>query len=481
MSDLTIIWIFLPLFLGLASYVLPQVDRYCVLITVVASLGYGLYGILSPTPLHLELLDHYGVTLTVDQLSGFFILTNALVSAAVLAYCWALGKPAIFYAHLLIVHGSLNAIFVSADFMSVYVGLETLALSAFLLIAYDRSEHCIWVSLRYLFVSSVAMLFYLMGTVLVYQATQSFSFSGLSQAPVEAIALIFLGLLTKGGVFISGLWLPITHAEAESPVSAILSGVVVKAGIFPLVRLALMFDSVLPMVQLFGIASAWLGVVYALFETDIKRLFALSTISQVGFILVAPVAGGFYTLAHGLAKACLFLTAGFLPTRHLPDLRQTKIPGPLWFAMMLPALSISGFPFLAGYGAKASSLEHLLGGQGWLMNGAALGTVLVFGNMIFTPVAWDSDKTTAKPITIGAWVGIGILLAGLVLGNSFYLAAYTGQKLWQTLGVIGLGWLGYWVLIRRLQVRLPTFFERFQQLIGLMSLILTLLFWGAWA
>lgn len=481
MSDLTIIWVFLPLFLGLSSYLLPRFDRYCALITVLASLGYGIYAILSPTPLNLELLDRYGVTVMVDQLSGFFILTNALVSAAVLAYCWPLGKPAVFYAQLLIVHGSLNAIFISADFISVYVGLETLALAAFLLIAYDRSERCIWVSLRYLFVSSVAMLFYLVGAVLVYKATQSFAFTGLTQAPIEAIALIFLGLLTKGGVFISGLWLPITHAEAESPVSAILSGVVVKAGIFPLVRLALMFESVLPMVQIFGMASAWLGVVYALFETDIKRLFALSTISQVGFILVAPVAGGFYTLAHGLAKACLFLTAGFLPTRNLPDLRQTEIPAPLWFAMTLPALSISGFPFLAGYGAKASSLDQLLGGQSWLMNGAALGTVLVFGNIIFMPVAWDSGKTTAKSMTLGAWVGVGILLGGLILGNAFYLSAYTGSKLWQTLGVIGVGWLGYWVLIRRMQVRLPTFFERFQQLIGLMSIILTLLFWGAWA
>ncbi len=479
MRDLTIIWVLLPLFLGLGSYLLPRVDRYCLVLAVLASLAYGLQALFNPTPLAFEVLDHFGVSLLVDRQSSFFILTNTFVTAAVLACCWPLAKPAFFYAQLLILHGSLNAIFISADLISVYVGLETIALAAFLLIAYGRSERCIWVSLRYLFVSSVAMLFYLMGAVLVFQATHSFAFSGFLQAPIEGIALIFLGLLTKGGVFISGLWLPITHAEAESPVSAMLSGAVVKAGIFPLVRLGLMFESLTPMLQFLGIVSAWLGVVYALFETDIKRLLALSTVSQVGFILVNPISAGFYALGHGLAKAGLFLTAGALPTRHLSELQQTVISGPLWIAMTIPALSISGFPLLAGYGAKVEALESLGGGASWWMNGAALGTVLVFSKVIFTPVAWQSQGSPGK-LTAGAWAAVLILLLGLLLGNGFYLPAYKLAKLAETLLGIGLGWLGYGLIVRRWGVRLPIFLERFEQLIGLMSIILTLLFLGAW-
>ncbi len=481
MRDLTIIWVLLPLFLGLGSYVLPKVDRVCVVLGLVASLAYGCLALFSPESFSVELLDSFGVTLMVDRQSSFFILTNTLVSAAVLAYCWSLGKPAFFYAQLLILHGSLNAIFVSADFITVYVGLETIALSAFLLIAYGRSERCIWVSMRYLFVSSVAMLFYLMGAVLVFQATHSFAFSGFLQAPIEGIALIFLGLLTKGGVFISGLWLPITHAESESPVSAMLSGAVVKAGIFPLVRLGLMFESLTPMLQLFGMASALLGVVYALFETDIKRLLALSTVSQIGFILISPPTAGFYALAHGLAKASLFLTTGALPTRNLPDLAKTPISAPLWFAMTLPALSICGFPLLAGYGAKVEALESLVGGANWWMNGAAFGTVLVFSKVIFTPVAWQSPESPGKPLTVGVWVALLILFLGLLLGNGFYLPAYKLAKLGETLLVIGLGWLAYGLIVRRWCGRLPIFLERFEQLIGLMSIILTLLFWGVWA
>ncbi|WP_305037823.1 proton-conducting transporter membrane subunit, partial [Halomicronema sp. CCY15110] len=85
------------------------------------------------------------------------------------------------------------------------------------------------------------MLFFLLGAALVYQQTQSFAFTALADAPMDAIAFIFVGLLTKGGIFVSGLWLPLTHSESETPVSAMLSGVVVKSGIYPLARFALMF------------------------------------------------------------------------------------------------------------------------------------------------------------------------------------------------------------------------------------------------
>lgn len=96
-------------------------------------------------------------------------------------------------------HGSVNAAFVCSDFLSLYVALEVISIAAFLLIAYPRTDRSIWVALRYLFISNTAMLFYLVGAVLVYQAHHSFAFAGLRGAPPEALALIFLGLLTKGG------------------------------------------------------------------------------------------------------------------------------------------------------------------------------------------------------------------------------------------------------------------------------------------
>ncbi|NEQ83644.1 MAG: cation:proton antiporter, partial [Moorea sp. SIO2I5] len=272
MSTITIAWIALPLFVGFSIYLLPKFDRYLALGVALFSVEYGTQlFFLAQSPLTIQLLDNFGVTLLVDQLSAFFILTNGLVTAAVILYCWQSGKTAFFYTQTIILHGSVNAVFICADLISLYVALEVISIAAFLLIAYPRTDRSIWVALRYLFVSNTAMLLYLVGAILVYKANNSFAFEGLRGAPPEALALIFLGLLVKGGIFVSGLWLPLTHSESQSPVSALLSGVVIKTGVFPLLRCALIVEELDPIVRIFGVGTALLGITYALFEKDTKR------------------------------------------------------------------------------------------------------------------------------------------------------------------------------------------------------------------
>ncbi|NEQ24401.1 MAG: hypothetical protein F6K28_35875, partial [Microcoleus sp. SIO2G3] len=173
---------------------------------VLRAYSIGLF--LASEPMTLRLLNNFGVSLLLDPLASFFILTNALVTTAVIFYCWQSDRSPFFFAQTLILHGSVNAALVCSDLISLYVALEVLSIAAFLLIAYPRTDRSIWVGLRYLFISNIAMLFYLVGAVLVYKAHHSFDFEGLRGAPYEAIALIFLGLLTKAGVFVSGLWLP---------------------------------------------------------------------------------------------------------------------------------------------------------------------------------------------------------------------------------------------------------------------------------
>jgi len=471
MIALTITWLALPLFVGFVIYLLPRVDRYLALGISFVSLGYSLQLLIGRSSLTLELLDSFGVTLIADPLSGFFILTNALVTAAVVLYCWNTGKSAFFYAQASILHGSVNATFICADFISLYVALEVIGIAAFLLIAYPRSDRSIWVALRYLFVSNTAMLFYLVGAVLVYQANHSFAFSGLGNAPIEALALIFVGLLTKGGIFVSGLWLPLTHSEAESPVSALLSGVVVKAGVFPLVRCASIVEEVAPILTPFAVGTAFLGVIYAIFEQDSKRTLALSTISQLGFVLAAPAAAGFYALSHGLAKSALFLMAGTLPSRNFKELQTQPIDTKLWIAIVIASLSISGFPLLSGFGAKALTLNSVMPWQAIALNIASVGTAIVFAKFIFLP---HGNVKAVKP---GIWPAIVLLLTGTIAASGVYLEAYTVAKIAKALAIIGLGWLAYFVLFRRSAIELPRTIEKFEHLIGVMSLILILLFW----
>jgi multicomponent Na+:H+ antiporter subunit D len=473
MNTITIAWIALPFFLGFTIYLLPKLDKTLALCTAFVSVGYALQLFALASPLKLQLLDNFGVTLIVDQLSGYFILTNALVTAAVILYCWQSGKTAFFYAQTIILHGSINAAFACADFISLYVALEVSGIAAFLLIAYPRTDRSIWVALRYLFISNTAMLFYLVGAVLAYQTNHSFSFESLRGAPPEALALIFLGLLIKGGIFVSGLWLPLTHSESETPVSALLSGIVVKAGVYPLERCALMLDELDPLIRIFGVGTALLGVFYAVFEKDTKRMLAFHTVSQLGFILAAPKVGGFYALTHGLVKSALFLIAGALPSRNFKELQNKPINTAVWIALVIASFSISGFPLLSGFGAKVLTTKNLLPWQAIAMNVAALGTAISFAKFIFLPHKADGEEAV-KP---GFWPATILLLGGLFAANVVYYEAYTLANIVKPLATIGLGWLAYLLIFKRAVLKLPRVMEQFEHLIGGMSLMLLLLFW----
>ena len=466
---LTILWILLPLMVGFSIYLCPKLDRLLTLIMALLSFAYGLGHILLPTPMTFTLLDTAGITLMIDELSGFFVITNAIVTVAVTLYCWRQAQSAFFFTQAIILHGCVNAIFICSDLISVYVALEVIGIAAFLLVVYPRTDRSIWVGLRYLFVSNTAMLFYLIGAGLVYQSQRTFAFTAMESAPPIAIALICLGLLTKGGIFVSGLWLPLTHSESAAPVSAFLSGVVVKTGVFPLVRFALMIDSLDPLVRMCGVGTALLGVGFAMFEKDTKRMLAFHTVSQLGFVLAAPEVGGFYALTHGLVKSALFLISGNLPSRKFKELQQTGIATPVWIALAIASFSISGFPLLSGFGAKVLTMKNLLPWQVVGMNLAALGTAISFAKFIFLPRGGEGKVTPAF------WQAMGVLLGGLVLANMVYYDAYTFGNIVKPLVTIFLGWLMYLFVIQRLPIKWPQTVEKFDHLIGVMSLMLLLL------
>lgn len=533
LEPLTVGWVVFSLMVGFTIALLPKLDRVLSLLVAVTSAVYAGLLFTANAPLPLTLLDRFGVTLVADSLAAFFILTNAIVTLAVLCYSWQSPKKAFFYSQLLMLHGSLNAAFICADLVSIYIALEVSGIAAFLLIAYPRSDRSIWVALRYLFISNAAMLFYLVGAVSVYQHQHSFALAGLAKAPPEAIALIFLGLLVKGGVFISGLWLPLTHSESETSVSALLSGIAIKASILPLLRCALVSDDLDLIVRIFGVATALLGVSYAMFEKDTKRMLAFHTISQLGFVLAAPLVGGFYALTHGLVKSCLFLLAGSLPSRNFKVLKSQTIDRTLWVGLLLASLSISGLPLLAGFAAKALTLKELQPWQTMLMNAAAIGTAISFAKFIFlkphgfpsfgkaigsdqgagqitshalpqpeiaamassalapsglatqnldfsgTSAAHLEPKTAATTTNSGLWIAVTLLLVSLVLANGFYGAAYTIDSASKAGFTIAAGWLIYWVVIRQSTVKLPQVAEEFDHLVGAMSLTSVVLFWMA--
>ncbi|AFY95911.1 cation:proton antiporter [Chamaesiphon minutus] len=475
MNTISIAWIVLPFVAGFLIFLFPKLDRYLAIFAAICSVGYALQLIISRSSIALQLLDNFGVTLLIDSLSGYFILTNALVTAAVILYCWQTEKVAFFYGQLIILHGSLNAAFACTDFISLYVALEVSGIAAALLIAYPRTDRTIWVALRYLFVSNVGMLFYLVGAVLVYKTHHSFTFAGLRGSPPEALALIFMGLLTKGGVFVSGLWVPLAESESETPVAAMLSGIVVKAGVYPLVRCALILDDVDPIIRVFGVGTAVLGVSYAVFEKDTKRMLAFHTVSQLGFMLAAPEVSGFYALTHGLVKSSLFMLAGALPSRNFKELQHQPIDRTLWIFLAIAGFSISGFPLLSGFGAKVLTMKNLLPWQEIAMNVVAVGTAISFAKFIFLP---HQPGVNTKPIKLGFWLAIGLLIGGLVVANVVYFEAYDPTNTIKAIAIIAGGWLAYITIFKRMALKIPRVLEQFDNLIGVMTLVSILLFWA---
>ncbi len=415
------------------------------------------------------LVDAFGVMLKTDTRTAWLLLTNALVSAAVVLDLRRRNDASPFLHTLIItLHAGINAAFICADLFSLYVALELTTITAGLLIGHPLKSGSVWNAFRYLFVSNIAMLFYLIGVVLVYESTLSFAIDGVSHSPPVASALLITGLLVKGGVFIPGLWLPFAHSEAEAPVSALLSGVLVKIAIFPLMTIALHSPETGTILRWIGIASSLFGVCFAIFETDVKRLLAFSTISQVGVMLAAPVAGAFYAFAHGIAKACLFLSAGKLPAREIGVLKTIGVDRRLRAIMTVAVLSLSGAPFLAGYVAKTELFRHLTHLHAPWMTAGAVGTALILAKLIFLPAPAASPSKPAPVLPV-----LPLLAGMLVFGIT--PDAVTMKEIGKALFIILTGWGLYGLIFRRVSIQISRRAEDFRHLIGAMVILLWVL------
>ncbi|MGC1248288.1 MAG: proton-conducting transporter membrane subunit, partial [Spirulinaceae cyanobacterium] len=219
-----------------------------------------------------------------------------------------------------------------------------------------------------------------------------------------------------------------------------------------------------------------------------KRMLAFHTISQLGFILAAPVVAGFYALTHGLVKSALFLIAGRLPSRNFKELQHQPIDTKIWLALVIASFSISGFPLLSGFGAKILTTQNLLPWQVIAMNIAALGTTISFAKFIFLPhgameISHDetiNEEGKKKEAKLGFWLAMAVLLGALIAANGVYYEAYTLKNIVKPLVTIAIGWLAYLFIFKKLAIKLPRGSENFDHLIGVMSLILILLFWIIW-
>lgn len=290
---------------------------------------------------NIILTDLFGVHLVLDETSIYFILLNAIVFFGISLKGV---EDRIFTFLLSTTLFSLNLLFLSYDLFNLYVMIELVSLLTFLLIVYGRKILQYWAALKYIILGSLGMSLYLFGTAMVYRLNHSFSVHDIKYVPIIALSLMIIGLMIRSGVFLLSIWQ--AHAEAETVVSAILSGVVVKTGVYALLRIA-EFSNSEYVVSYFGAISAVFGASLAFLSNDYKKLLAYSTFSQVGIILSSFQTAPLYSLAHGVFKSWLFLLGDDLPTRKINEIKRLNIN--VWIFLILASFSISGLPGTSGY------------------------------------------------------------------------------------------------------------------------------------
>jgi len=237
--------------------------------------------------------------------------------------------------------------------------------------------------MKYLLLVASAMNLYLLGVGMVFLAEGSFGISSITITGVPAGFLI-AGLLGKTGLFLFSMWLVDLHSSVSSEISALLSGIAVKTGLYALLRLRPALGNHFEVVPFFAVISAILGVIFAFHEKHYKRILAYSTLSQIGYILIAPETGIFYVFAHGIFKSWLFLGADLLPNYDTGVPSRYRLPIFTWSLVALPALSIAGFPWTVGgsskrnahYGNHVVATTHSLRGECW--NSGSFRSVFLF-------------------------------------------------------------------------------------------------------
>ncbi|ACB10045.1 MULTISPECIES: cation:proton antiporter [unclassified Thermotoga] len=371
--------------------------------TALVNLVFTVTMVLSGYRFDLVLTGNFGVHLLLDQTSYFFLILTAVVLLAVFTKDLNVSLSNL----LLILLGALNLAFVSYDLFNIYVTVEVVSLITFLLVVEGRKKIQYWSAFKYLILGTVGMNLYLIGIGFLYAENGTLSISDISKVDSFASALVAVGLLLRAGVFLFSMWLPQVHSEAETPVSAILSGVVVKSAVYALVRLEHVVNW--DVVKIFAIFSALSGVLFAFLSKDYKRILAYSTLSQIGIVLASPVTAPVYALAHGVFKSWLFLLKDELPERDVTKWKRLDFW--TWLSLSLASLSIMGLPGLAGF-SKNLVLEQLHGWEKIFMEVVFVGTAASFWKFLLKPFEFKKKLPGMyNPVLLIASLTIGLYFA----------------------------------------------------------------------
>jgi multicomponent Na+:H+ antiporter subunit D len=418
-----------------------------------------------------------GIDLVADGLGTAMVAATAAIGLPVTVYAARYFPPdqrglagwtseTAFWPLWLFLWAALNTLFLSGDAFNLYIGLELVTLAAVGLVVLGGNRVALMAGLRYLLAAFFASLAYLLGVAFLYLSAGTLDLAIMSgrlegaPAVPAAVVLMTMGLALKAALFPLHFWLPDAHSRAPTPASAVLSGLVIMAAIYLLIRLWLQVfppSITVPGSQLVGaagvVALLW-GSVRAIRSRRLKLLLAWSTVAQVGLVaIVLPVGlagadaatvaaslpalgdgtaalagpnaapgnawqgGALLAAAHGLAKASLFLAAGVLIHARGHD-RLGELHGagrhlPLTVAaIVLAGASLAGVPGTGGEAGKHLLVEAAAASGQWWWELPLNGSILLTAAYVLL-VLWRVVRT--GPAGRGEPVPLAMQAAPLVL------------------------------------------------------------------
>jgi multicomponent Na+:H+ antiporter subunit D len=336
-----------------------------------------------------------GINLVLDGLSGLMLLTISIVSFAAMLFSIRYmeqytAKPKFLSLFLLMVAG-MNGVVLSGDIFNLFVFLEIASISSYALVGFGCEHEELEASFKYMVLGSVASMFILFGIGLVYGMTgtlnlayisETIQLAGFSNGLYFALSMFIVGFGLKAALVPFHAWLPDAHPSAPAPISAMLSGVLIKAlGVYALIRIIFnVFGVSIPIGWILitlGVLSMVIGVFLAVGQWDFKRLLAYHSISQMGYVVLgvgigavvlaegkdpawaslAILGGLFHLMNHSVFKSLLFLTSGSIEiatgTRQLKQLGGLAEKMPVTRTMCtIASAAIAGVPPFNGFWSK---------------------------------------------------------------------------------------------------------------------------------
>jgi formate hydrogenlyase subunit 3/multisubunit Na+/H+ antiporter MnhD subunit len=309
-----------------------------------------------------------------------------------------------FIAYLLLI-GMMSGLANTYNIIAMLVFLEAATVISAVLILFGRTKRAIKATTIYLAISIIEVILVIFGAFILYDQCGTIDLLSIGPQNISEndrlllAMLFFFGFGTKAGLLPLGLlWLPSAHAEAPPPISATMSGILIKSSAVAMAKAIFIFypivgiEIMVLIVGSFGVINILIGVIMAILQEDIKRLLAYHSISQIGYIILGfglatpeSIYGGLYHITnHMLFKGCLFLITGAIILRI--NKRKIHDMGGLLYKMPLTAISflicslaMSGLPFLNGSVSKGVIHEASLStGYPVFATLSTIGSVLTF-------------------------------------------------------------------------------------------------------